>query len=69
MTGGLDRLCNNYDSGAATVCDGENDRVMAVSPKMIARADIWPVKVVPFYRECRKTTMMMNLQMKWPAQK
>jgi hypothetical protein len=25
MTGALDRLCSNYDSGAATVSDGEND--------------------------------------------
>ncbi len=25
MTGALDRLCSNYDSGTATVCDGEND--------------------------------------------
>ncbi len=25
MTGALDWLCSNYDSGAATVSDGEND--------------------------------------------
>ncbi len=25
MTGALDRLCSNYDNGAATVSDGEND--------------------------------------------
>ncbi len=25
MKGALDRLCSNYDSGAATVSDGEND--------------------------------------------
>ncbi len=25
LKGALDRLCSNYDSGAATVSDGEND--------------------------------------------
>ncbi len=71
MKGELDQLCSNYDSGAATVSYGENDEDpshMAVSPTMIARPAIWPVKVMRFYRQCRMKTMMTNLRMKCPAQ-
>ncbi len=36
MTGALDRLCSNYDSGEATVSNGENDEdlslVLTVTP-------------------------------------
>ncbi len=41
---------------------------MTVSPKMITRPAIWPVKVMRFHRQCRMTTMMTTLQMKCPAQ-
>ncbi len=67
----VDGLCNNYDSGAATVSDGENDE----DPSHGSQSEndragrYWLVKVMPFYRECRMTTMMMNLRMKRPAQK